>query len=197
MMCDMSKVDRRSRSLTEQLEATLSERIRQGTYKPSCRLPSEAEIAAERRVSRTVVREAISRVPFFGEKPRAQVIVIMPDGRKSPARTVDIAAASAPGIFTPGVLNQDNTVNTALNGAPGGTVIQVYCTGLLTANVTARLGVETITAPRYAGPAPGLLGLQQVNLDVPGSITANSVDLFICSGAICSPSVRVYIKPAP
>ena len=137
------------------------------------------------------------RVPFFGEKSTAQVIVIMPDGRKSPARTVEIAAASAPGIFTPGVLNQDNTVNTALNGAPVGTVIQVYCTGLLTANVTARLGVEMITAPRYAGPAPGLLGLQQVNLDVPTSITANSVDLFICSGNICSPSVKVYTKPVP
>ena len=135
------------------------------------------------------------RVPFFGEKSTAQVVVTLFDGRKSPARTVNIVA-SAPGIFTPGVLNQDNTVNTASNPAAAGSVIQVYCTGLQTVNVTAKLGVEIIGSPRYAGPAPGFLGLQQVNLDVPMTINSTSADLSLCTGTVCSPSVKVSIKPA-
>ena len=56
----------RSRSLTEQLESTLSERIRGGVYPPGERLPTESEIAGQEGVSRTVVREAISRLSAAG-----------------------------------------------------------------------------------------------------------------------------------
>lgn len=57
---------RRSKSLAEQLELTLTERIRSGTYPPGAKLPSEAELALESGVSRTVVREAISRLQAAG-----------------------------------------------------------------------------------------------------------------------------------
>jgi DNA-binding FadR family transcriptional regulator len=56
----------RSRSLTVQLDETLTERIRQGVYLPGAKLPTEADIAAEFGVSRTVVREAISRLQAGG-----------------------------------------------------------------------------------------------------------------------------------
>jgi DNA-binding FadR family transcriptional regulator len=56
----------RSRNLAEQLEATLSERIRDGVYAPGQRLPTESEIAGQEGVSRTVVREAISRLRASG-----------------------------------------------------------------------------------------------------------------------------------
>jgi GntR family transcriptional regulator, transcriptional repressor for pyruvate dehydrogenase complex len=57
---------RRSKSLAEQLELTLAERIRCGSYQPGAKLPSESELAAESGVSRTVVREAISRLQAAG-----------------------------------------------------------------------------------------------------------------------------------
>ena len=135
------------------------------------------------------------RVPDLGAKTSVQLVISTADGRKSPARTVPVSAAS-PGIFTPGVLNQNNSLNTTTNPAAAGSVIQVYATGLGTGNVTAKLGSETIASPRYAGPAPGFPGLQQVNLDIPAAFSATGADLSICAGAVCSPTVRVSIKPA-
>ena len=135
------------------------------------------------------------RVPDLGAKTSVQLVISTADGRKSPARTVPVSAAS-PGIFTPGVLNQNNSLNTTTNPAAAGSVIQVYATGLGTGNVTAKLGSETIASPRYAGPAPGFPGLQQVNLDIPAAFSATGADLSICTGAVCSPTVRVSIKPA-
>jgi GntR family transcriptional regulator, transcriptional repressor for pyruvate dehydrogenase complex len=68
MICDVEPhgPGKRSRNLTDQLEGTLTERIRQGLYPPGARLPSESEIAVECGVSRTVVREAISRLQAAG-----------------------------------------------------------------------------------------------------------------------------------
>jgi DNA-binding FadR family transcriptional regulator len=57
---------RQSRSLAEKLETEFTERIRSGVYQPGAKLPSESEIAAESGVSRTVVREAISRLQAAG-----------------------------------------------------------------------------------------------------------------------------------
>lgn len=44
----------------------LTERIRNKTYKPGDKLPTEPEVMAEQGVSRTVVREAISRLQAAG-----------------------------------------------------------------------------------------------------------------------------------
>lgn len=53
---------RKSRSLAVELVSTLQGRIKDGTYTPGMRMPTEAEIMVEHGVSRTVVREAISRL---------------------------------------------------------------------------------------------------------------------------------------
>jgi DNA-binding FadR family transcriptional regulator len=53
---------RKTRSLAVDLVETLQSRIRDGTYLAGMRMPTEAEIMAEHGVSRTVVREAISRL---------------------------------------------------------------------------------------------------------------------------------------
>lgn len=53
---------RRPRSLGQGLVDTLGDRIRDGRIAPGGKLPSEAEIQAEFGVSRTVVREAISKL---------------------------------------------------------------------------------------------------------------------------------------
>ena len=56
------RTPRKSRSLAVDLVETLQSRIKDGTYAPGMRMPTEAEIMAEHGVSRTVVREAISRL---------------------------------------------------------------------------------------------------------------------------------------
>lgn len=53
---------RRSRSLAVDLVDVLSSRIKDGTYAVGMRMPTEADIMAAHGVSRTVVREAVSRL---------------------------------------------------------------------------------------------------------------------------------------
>lgn len=53
---------KKGRSLTEEVVAALSERIRSGAFHPGAKLPTEIEIMQQEGVSRTVVREAISRL---------------------------------------------------------------------------------------------------------------------------------------
>src|SRR5262249_9317678 len=83
----------------------------------------------------------------------AQVIGVS-NGISSPAVTVNLASA-VPGIFTvvPGgsgqgaVLNQDSSVNSALNPASLGSVIQIFATGLGATNPTAVAGQPAGTSP--------------------------------------------------
>lgn len=57
---------RRPRTLALELVETLGQRIREGTLKPGDKLPTEAAVMAEFGVSRTVVREAISKLQTSG-----------------------------------------------------------------------------------------------------------------------------------
>jgi DNA-binding FadR family transcriptional regulator len=54
------------RNLTQQMVAQLSARIRRGKLKPGDKLPTESEFVSEFGVSRTVVREAMSRLQAAG-----------------------------------------------------------------------------------------------------------------------------------
>lgn len=57
---------RRAHSLAQQVMNDLVERIRDGTYRPGQRLPTEPELMTEQGVSRSVVREAMSRLQAAG-----------------------------------------------------------------------------------------------------------------------------------
>ena len=57
---------RRGRTLAEEVVQALGEEIRQGQLKPGNKLPTESEIMASMGVSRTVVREALSRLQASG-----------------------------------------------------------------------------------------------------------------------------------
>ena len=59
-------VRRRPRTLALELVASLGDRIRDGRIPPGDKLPTEAAIMAEFGVSRTVVREAISKLQASG-----------------------------------------------------------------------------------------------------------------------------------
>ena len=57
---------KRAISLTQEVMNDLAARIRSGQYKPGERLPTEPEVMAQQGVSRTVVREAMSRLQAAG-----------------------------------------------------------------------------------------------------------------------------------
>ncbi|MBE7369304.1 FadR/GntR family transcriptional regulator [Ramlibacter pallidus] len=65
-MNDLATVRRRPRGLAHDLVDGLSGRIREGQLAPGEKLPTEAAIMEEFGVSRTVVREAISRLQAAG-----------------------------------------------------------------------------------------------------------------------------------
>ena len=58
--------DRLSDRLSDRLAADLRSRIEAGALPPGARLPTELALAAEYAVSRTVVREAVSRLRSGG-----------------------------------------------------------------------------------------------------------------------------------
>jgi uncharacterized protein (TIGR03437 family) len=131
-------------------------------------------------------------------KTSAQVIVTV-DGAASAPLMVNLSPF-APGIFANGIMNQDYSVNSAKQPAAPGSVIQVYATGLSgTGVITAKIGSEVVTKPYYAGPAPGFVGLQQIDLILPSELAGNSVNVSVCGGptatqVVCSPSVAVVIS---
>jgi GntR family transcriptional regulator, transcriptional repressor for pyruvate dehydrogenase complex len=67
MTARTATVARRPRNLAQELVDTLMDRIRDGRLVPGEKLPTEAEIMAEQGVSRTVVREALSRLQAAGQ----------------------------------------------------------------------------------------------------------------------------------
>jgi GntR family transcriptional regulator, transcriptional repressor for pyruvate dehydrogenase complex len=66
MTSTADSVQRRPRTLAHELVDSLGDRIRDGRLAPGTKLPTEAAFMAEFRVSRTVVREAISKLQAAG-----------------------------------------------------------------------------------------------------------------------------------
>lgn len=164
----------------------------------------------------------VSVVVPYGTAGRRMVSVqVEYQGRKSNAIALPVSFSN-PAIFSqnltgkgPGaVLNQDNTLNTAENPAPQGSVIQVYGTG---EGITSPAGVDgqvngerppqptqAVTATidgqnaviAYRGGAPfAISGLFQVNMTVPTGIRSGAVPIQIRVGTATSPSdVTVFVR---
>src|SRR5579862_3223285 len=129
-------------------------------------------------------------------KATSQVVVVS-DGVPGVPAAVSLAPV-APGIF--GVLNQDNTLNGSAHPASRGSVLQIFATGLISAGsgkVSARVGGREIQSLYYAGPAPGLPGMQQVNVPVPNDLPAMTTNVQLCAVSgdqpACSPPVSLVI----
>jgi uncharacterized protein (TIGR03437 family) len=107
-------------------------------------------------------------------------MVVTVDGASSAPVVVPISPAW-PSIFNPGVLNQDNSVNGTSLPAKGGDIIQIYATGIPSgATVWASIGGPDRQTPIYAGDAPGISGVQQVNVAIPSGASGASTPLYLC-----------------
>jgi uncharacterized protein (TIGR03437 family) len=127
---------------------------------------------------------------------QARMMVVV-DGQTA-AQTVALALV-APAIFPRGILNRDNTVNSASNPAVPGSAIQIFATGLASPGsgaITARIAGRDILAPNYGGAAPGIPGVQQVNIVIPADLPAGATQVEVCALA-ADPNQRICSPPAP
>ena len=118
--------------------------------------------------------------PSLGSKTSSSLVVTV-DGSSSTPLTVALAPAW-PAIFPNGVLNQNNTVNQAGSGAKAGSILQIFATGIsASATVSVQIADRKNLIPLYAGVAPGLTGVQQVNVMIPVDLASGAAQLTICA----------------
>jgi uncharacterized protein (TIGR03437 family) len=147
--------------------------------------------------------------------PGPTLLTVRVSGQEHSA-AIDIAGA-APGLFTTDgaravVINQDGSVNSPGNPATRGSVVVAYATGqgavapfvpsgsAAGANPLSRatLPVEAAigsAAARvlFAGLTPGLVGLLQLNLEVPATVSRGDAPLMITVGGRTSNSVLIAV----
>ena len=133
----------------------------------------------------------------LGSKTSATLVVTV-DGSSSTPQVVALAPVW-PAIFAHGVLNQDYTENKAGSAAKAGSIFQIFVTGIpTTATVSVQIADRKNLIPLYAGAAPGLAGVQQVNVMVPADLGAGATQLIICATAgstqACSVAYPVVIR---
>jgi uncharacterized protein (TIGR03437 family) len=121
-------------------------------------------------------------------------------------------SAAAPGVFTTTV-NQDGTLNSSTNPAPGGAYLTIFATGEgLTDGLNAAGQAAAAPYPQpelpvtvtiggiaaevvWAGSAPGLVGLLQVNLQVPGPyLPAGAIALQLSVGTVAAPVITIWVR---
>jgi uncharacterized protein (TIGR03437 family) len=133
------------------------------------------------------------QVPAALSNKATAKLVVSADGNASAPANVSLAA-SAPAIFPGAVLNQDGSRNGQNAPAKAGSVIQIFATGLPAAGtITAKVHDRLIPTPYYAGPAPGLTGVQQVNVVIPVDLPTMQTYVYVCGNGICSPAEKLWI----
>jgi trimeric autotransporter adhesin len=126
--------------------------------------------------------------------------------------TTATVASSAPGVFSIAI-NQDGTYNSANNPASSGAYLTIYATGEgLTdgPNISGEPAAAPYPQPNlpvtatlggvpaqivWAGSAPGLVGLLQVNLLIPGPyLPSGAAPLQLTVGTVSSPLMTVFVQ---
>jgi uncharacterized protein (TIGR03437 family) len=138
------------------------------------------------------------QVPASLGSKTSTTLVVTVDGSSSAPQVVALAPVW-PAIFANGVLNQDNTENTAGTPAKAGSILQIFATGIPTsATVSVQIADQKNLIPLYAGAAPGLTGVQQVNATIPTNLAAGATQLIVCATAgsaqACSAAYPVVIQ---
>jgi uncharacterized protein (TIGR03437 family) len=157
---------------------------------------------AARMLSQTATQIKVQVPDGLGAKTSSQVVVTV-DGTNSPAMTISLAAV-APAIFADGVVNQDNSANNATNGAPVGSILQLFLTGLPenTGTVLVKIHDREDLVPVWSGPAPGAIGIQQVNVTIPSDLPAMTTSALVCGmdpsgNKVCSAPAQLTLADAP
>ena len=124
-------------------------------------------------------------------------IQVTADAGQSAPLSVPISEL-APAIFPSGILNQDGSVNTTANPAILGTEIQIFYTG---ANVAVPGPIlvklhDRRPSPVFSGPAPGLVGMYQVNVVVPSDLPTMTTQVEVCGYGSANPNQPVCSAPA-
>ena len=121
------------------------------------------------------------QVPMaLGSKSTAALVVTV-DGSSSTPAAVALSPAW-PSIFAHGVLNQDNRENTSVAPAQPGSILQIWGTGIPDgAAIAVSIGSASNLVPAYAGAAPGIAGVQQVDVTIPSDMPAGAAQLTICA----------------
>jgi uncharacterized protein (TIGR03437 family) len=158
-------------------------------------------------------------VPFEVAGKQQTVIQYQYNGVKSNTVTLPVAqsfpaifAADATGSGPGAILNQDYSLNTTANPAPGGSVVIVFATGggtiqggatdgalapgpgNQTLPVTATIGGVPATVV-YAGPAPGEVnGVMQVNLTVPTGMAGVQPVIISIGNVLSQSGITVAVK---
>jgi uncharacterized protein (TIGR03437 family) len=119
--------------------------------------------------------------------------------------------AAAPAVF-PTILNQDGSLNSAANPAAQGSIITFFGTGegvTNGANIAGQMAAAPYARPQlavaatvgggaaallYAGAAPGLVGMLQVDAQLPAGIAPGSVTLQLTVGTASAPPVTIWIQ---
>jgi uncharacterized protein (TIGR03437 family) len=109
-----------------------------------------------------------------------------------------------PGLFTTGngsgqaaAVNEDGTLNSALNPATRGSIVSLYGTGQGQDAGAVNLKIGQYTAELlYAGPAPGFPGLMQINARVPGGFLSPGVQPVVLSvgNAVSQNGVTIAVR---
>lgn len=137
-------------------------------------------------------------------------IEVLYQGQTAGAADVPVAAA-APALF-PTVLNADGSLNSASNPAMQGSILTFFGTGEGLTN-GANIAGQTASSPYaqpvlpvsitiggatatllYAGEAPGLVGMLQVNALVPAGTASGIVNAVLTAGTIPAPVVSLWIQ---
>jgi uncharacterized protein (TIGR03437 family) len=149
-------------------------------------------------------------VPYSVADRASALLEVEWQGQRSTPVRVNVGGAS-PAIFTANqsgtgqavAINQDGSVNSAVNPAAAGSVITLYATGegvltpggaegriatnerpLLPANV---LVGGVVVQPDYVGSSPGsVVGLLQVNIRIPAGVSGSNVPVVLQVGGVAS-----------
>lgn len=137
------------------------------------------------------------QVPDSLAGKNSATMVVTVDGVSSAPQTVVLAPAW-PAIFSGGVLNQDYSANAAASGAKAGSYISIWATGIPEgATVSVQMGDRKGLVPAYAGAAPDVPGVQQVNVAIPDDMPAGTTPLVVCAATgtlnACSPAYALTV----
>ena len=137
---------------------------------------------------------------------KAQTAVVAAYGAQASPVITKPVAASAPGIFTANasgsgtgaIVNQSGSINSSAAPAPKGSIVAIYLTGggtaIATASTTVTIGGQTATVA-YAGAAPGIAGLDQVNATIPANAASGTLPIIIAiAGNASQAGVTVNVQ---